>query len=65
MHAPMPRNILILNGHPDPASTGLCHALANAYEEGARSAGHVVRDHEDRLCRLGRGGEARRRRAGI
>jgi len=39
----MPRNILILNGHPDPASTGLCHALANAYEEGARSAGHVVR----------------------
>ena len=45
MHAPMPRNILILNGHPDPTSTGLCHALANAYEEGARSAGHVVRDH--------------------
>ena len=39
----MLRNILILNGHPDPASTGLCHALANAYEEGARSAGHVVR----------------------
>lgn len=43
MHAPMPRNILILNGHPDPASTGLCHALAGAYEEGARSAGHAVR----------------------
>ena len=39
----MPRNILILNGHPDPASTGLCHALANAYEEGALAAGHAVR----------------------
>lgn len=39
----MARNILILNGHPDAASTGLCHALASAYEDGARSAGHVVR----------------------
>lgn len=39
----MPRNILILNGHPDPASAGLCHALANAYEEGALAAGHAVR----------------------
>ena len=41
----MSRNILILNGHPDPAGAGLCHALASAYEEGARSAGHAV-------CRL-------------
>jgi putative NADPH-quinone reductase len=39
----MPRNILILNGHPDPATTGLCHALASAYEEGALAAGHAVR----------------------
>lgn len=39
----MLRNILILDGHPDPASTGLCHSLASAYEEGARSAGHAVR----------------------
>ncbi len=39
----MARNILILNGHPDPASKGLCHALAEAYAEGARSAGHTVR----------------------
>jgi putative NADPH-quinone reductase len=39
----MPQNILILNGHPDAASTGLCHALASAYEDGARSAGHAVR----------------------
>ena len=39
----MARNILILNGHPDPASTGLCHALASAYAEGATQAGHVVR----------------------
>ena len=39
----MPRNILVLNGHPDPSSKGLCHALAQAYEEGAVDAGHVVR----------------------
>ncbi|WP_395712925.1 NAD(P)H-dependent oxidoreductase [Reyranella sp.] len=39
----MMRNIVILNGHPDPASKGLCHALAEAYAEGARSSGHTVR----------------------
>lgn len=36
------RSILILNGHPDPASKGLCHALAEAYAEGAREAGRNV-----------------------
>ena len=39
----MARNILVLNGHPDPASKGLCHALAEAYAKGAREAGHAVR----------------------
>ncbi len=39
----MARNILILNGHPDPNSKGLCHALAEAYAEGAREAGLEVR----------------------
>jgi len=39
----MPRKILLLNGHPDPASKGLCHALAEAYAEGAQAAGHTVR----------------------
>jgi putative NADPH-quinone reductase len=39
----MIRNILILNGHPDAASKGLCHAVAEAYAEGAREAGHDVR----------------------
>ena len=39
----MARNILILNGHPDPASKGLCHALAEAYAEEATDAGHIVR----------------------
>lgn len=38
----MPANILILNGHPDPGSKGLCHAIADAYAEGAREAGHTV-----------------------
>jgi putative NADPH-quinone reductase len=37
------RKILILNGHPDVASKGLCHALAEAYADGARIAGHEVR----------------------
>lgn len=35
--------ILLLQGHPDPASSHLCHALASAYEEGARAGGHEVR----------------------
>jgi len=37
------RKILILNGHPDIGSKGLCHALAGAYADGARVAGHEVR----------------------
>ena len=39
----MPRNILVLNGHPDPDSRGLCHALVEAYVEGAKDEGHAVR----------------------
>ena len=37
------RNILILQGHPDPAGGHLGHALAEAYADGAREAGHGVR----------------------
>lgn len=37
------RTILILNGHPDPASKGLCHALADTYADGAQQAGRSVR----------------------
>jgi putative NADPH-quinone reductase len=36
------RRILIIQGHPDPARGHLCHALAAAYAEGARGAGHAV-----------------------
>lgn len=36
-------NILILQGHPDPAGGHLCHALAEAYVKGAEAGGHVVR----------------------
>lgn len=39
----MRRKVLILNGHPDVKSRGLCHALAEAYATGANSAGHEVR----------------------
>jgi len=37
------RNTLIVNGHPDPKSNGLCHALADAYAQGARQSGVEVR----------------------
>ncbi len=36
-------NIAIIQGHPDARGGHLCHALADAYAEGAESAGHVVR----------------------
>jgi putative NADPH-quinone reductase len=39
----MPHRILILIGHPDPAPERFCRALAAAYAEGAREAGHQVR----------------------
>jgi putative NADPH-quinone reductase len=39
----MTRRILILQGHPDAARPHLCHALADAYADGADSAGHTVR----------------------
>ena len=37
------RNVLVVNGHPDPASKGLCHALCEAYADGAQEAGCSVR----------------------
>lgn len=39
----MPRRILVLVGHPDPAPERFCRALAAAYTEGAADAGHEVR----------------------
>jgi len=38
----MRKSILIIQGHPDPAGGHLCHALADAYAEGAAAAGHGV-----------------------
>jgi putative NADPH-quinone reductase len=38
----MPKRIAIIQGHPDPAGAHLGHALADAYEEGARAARHEV-----------------------
>lgn len=34
--------IAIIQGHPDPAGGHLCHALADAYADGALAAGHIV-----------------------
>lgn len=38
----MTKNILIIQGHPDPAGNRFGHALAAAYAEGARASGHEV-----------------------
>ena len=38
----MPRQLAIIQGHPDPAGGHLCHALADAYAESAIEAGHQV-----------------------
>jgi putative NADPH-quinone reductase len=39
----MTRRIAIIDGHPDNDERRFIHALAAAYEKGARSAGHEVR----------------------
>lgn len=39
----MARRIVIIQGHPDASVPHLLHALADAYAEGAVSAGHEVR----------------------
>lgn len=36
-------NILIIQGHPDAGKPHFCHALADAYANGAKAAGHSVR----------------------
>lgn len=38
----MARSICILQGHPDADQKHLCHALADAYADGATAAGHVI-----------------------
>jgi putative NADPH-quinone reductase len=38
----MPRQSTIIQGHPDPGGNRFYHALADAYAEGAASAGHKV-----------------------
>jgi putative NADPH-quinone reductase len=37
------QRILLIQGHPDTAAPHFCHALASAYADGAREAGHEVR----------------------
>ncbi|CAM3681382.1 NAD(P)H-dependent oxidoreductase [Roseateles saccharophilus] len=38
----MPDRIALIQAHPDPAGGHLCHALAQAYADGARKAGREV-----------------------
>jgi putative NADPH-quinone reductase len=37
------QRIVLIQGHPDTSAPHLCHALAQAYADGARAAGHEVR----------------------
>jgi len=39
----MSQRIVVIQGHPDPAGGHFAHALADAYTEGAKAAGHEVR----------------------
>ncbi|MCG8507478.1 MAG: NAD(P)H-dependent oxidoreductase [Sphingomonadales bacterium] len=39
----MPRNIAVILGHPDPAGTTYCAALAERYARAAEKAGHAVK----------------------
>lgn len=39
----MKKNILIIQGHPDPVATHYGHALATQYIEGAINGGHAVK----------------------
>jgi len=39
---PPPKSIVVVDGHPDPASGHFCHAIADAYRCGAEAAGHDV-----------------------
>ncbi|HEY0954706.1 MAG TPA: NAD(P)H-dependent oxidoreductase [Roseateles sp.] len=39
----MPTRLVVIQAHPDPAGGHLCHALAQAYADGAREAGHELR----------------------
>ena len=38
-----PQRIVLIQGHPDATAPHLCHALAQAYADGATAAGHEVR----------------------
>lgn len=39
----MAERIVLIQGHPDASARHFGHALADAYAEGARAAGHEVR----------------------
>ncbi len=39
----MSKQILLIQGHPDSSQPHLCHALAASYTEGAKEAGHTIR----------------------
>jgi putative NADPH-quinone reductase len=42
MSASDPRRIVLIQGHPDGVGGHYCHALADAYADAARGAGHAV-----------------------
>lgn len=39
----MGKQILLIQGHPDASQHHLCHALEDAYAQGAMTAGHEIK----------------------
>ncbi len=39
----MPKNITIIDGHPDPSPERFCHALTKTYSDGCDAGGHKAR----------------------
>jgi putative NADPH-quinone reductase len=39
----MSKRIVLIQGHPDASAPHFCHALADAYDQGATEVGHAVR----------------------
>ncbi len=60
----MSRNVLVVNGHPDPRPERFCTALCDAYEAGARTRGCATRRLDVGALQLSTLGDAEEPRQG-
>jgi len=61
----MSRNILVVNGHPDPRPERFCAALCDAYEAGARRRGCATRRLDVGALHLSKLAEAKNADTGV